>query len=152
MAITEAPCSRLVSSICPEMETANWRAVCGKTARRWFNLLMKLPKPLWNRALQVFFRQQIFLAKKNPWNSDYMRVSSEWWSCINRLSQRLALYGHPVKVNHTAFFCRVINLAIKYMIKLIRYIVFLYPSTTIYRFEPCKTEWLDFFTEDWIIL
>ena len=32
MAITEAPCSRLVSSICPEMETANWRAVCGKTA------------------------------------------------------------------------------------------------------------------------
>ena len=62
--------------------------------RRWFNLLMKLPKPLWNRALQVFFRQQIFLAKKNPWNSDYMRVSSEWWSCINRLSQRLAVFPH----------------------------------------------------------
>ena len=55
---------------------------------------MKLPKPLWNRALQVFFRQQIFLAKKNPWNSDYMRVSSEWWSCINRLSQRLAVFPH----------------------------------------------------------
>jgi len=37
----------------------------GNIARRSLNLLMKLPKPLWAKALRVFLSQQIFLAEKN---------------------------------------------------------------------------------------
>ncbi len=36
------------------------------TLSRSLNLLMKSRKPLWTKALRVFFRQQIFLAKKTP--------------------------------------------------------------------------------------
>ena len=64
--------------------------------RRSLNLLMKLLKPLWAKALRVFLSQQIFLAEKNPWNPYSMWVSRQSHRVINRLSERLAELLHPV--------------------------------------------------------
>jgi hypothetical protein len=58
----------------------------GLSASCSLNLLMKLPKHLCAKALQVFC-QQIFLAKENPWNPDSMRVfQANRDRVINRLT------------------------------------------------------------------